>query len=360
MRLADSLVDIANVIENIPSDFQPATRNEAVALQALSQSSIVGNLVPGGVYTPAGALFTSVGDILAPVALRGDRFTAYQNTPLNMPAGDFNLTGTGSRSDPPPAVFAPEDVVLLTDGTCGSTCTIFSYLMVLEAGVKTVTAGGRPRAGPIQAIAGVEGAQVFYLSDIARAASAALVLADSASGQGQGQQQQQLAAGQVGLLARGYAIRRAADPANAGSVNGKNAFGKADAQTPFQFLYEPANCRFFYTADMLGRPEAAWERAVDATWTDPAGLCVEGSRVPMNQSQAVDPTFMLGADGKGAAGTGQSGGSGGDGTDAASVAGDSSDDPDVVSAAVRSLGRGRGYRAVALAGIAAMAWLWVG
>lgn len=344
-------MDIASIIGDIPAGFQPTTRDEAAAIQAISQSSVVSNLIPGGVFTPAGEMFTSIDGILAPVSLQNDQFTAYQNTPLNMPASDFNLTGTGDRSDPPPAVFDPENVVLLTDGTCGSTCTIFSYLMILEADVQTVTMGGRPRSGPIQAIAGVEGAQVFYFTDLAQAAAAAMILAPE-------DQQAELADGPLGLLADGYAIRRAADPTNAGgSVNGKNAFGKADARTPFQFLYEPANCRFFYTADMLDQPEAAWRRAVDAAWTDPARFCVEGSRVAANTSQAVDPLFNLGADGTGQ--STQAGDSSSDASGAASVAGDAGDS-DSVSAAAGMLMKGQGCRAAAIAVLTAATWLWIG
>lgn len=352
MRLSDSLVDIASVIGGLPADFQPTTRNEAAALQALTQSSVLSNLIPGGVFTPAGEVFSSVDDIVAPVALQGDEFTAYQNTPLNMPASDFNLTGTGNRANPPPAVFDPANVVLLTDGTCGSTCTIFSYLMILEAGVRTVTMGGRPRPGPIQAIAGVEGAQVFYFADLAQAAAAAQVLGPAA-GIGAADPRQ------LGLLADGYAIRRAMDPANAGgSVNGKNAFGKADARTPFQFLYEPANCRFFYTAEMLDRPEAAWQRAVDAAWTDPARFCVQGSRVAAannnTASQAVDPLFESSSQKS-------AGGGSADGAGAASAAGDSKNGADSDSAAAMGkLQTGQGSRAVAVAVLAAAAtWLWI-
>ncbi|RYP14819.1 hypothetical protein DL765_006120 [Monosporascus sp. GIB2] len=352
MRLADSLVDIARVIETIPEDSVPATQDEFLALRALAQSSIISNVLPRGVFTPEGQRFGTVEDILGPVSLHDDLFTAYQNAPLNMPGTDFNLTGSGDRSNPPQAVFAPENVVLLTDGTCGSTCTIFSYLMILEAGVKTVAVGGSPRPGPMQAIAGVEGAQVFFFRDIAAAASAALVLAPA-------ERQAELAAGQLGTLAQGYAIRRAADPANAGAVNGKNAFGRADVRTPFQFLYEPANCRFFYTAEMLDRPELVWMRAVDATWTDPDGFCVEDSRVPANGFLAVDPIFPVNSSDSRTGMTGQAGDPFSDATDSASFAGGSSDDTDSDSAAERALKGGQGYRALVVALLTTATWFWI-
>ena len=241
---------------------------------------MLSNLLPGGVYTPAGTNFTSVDEILSPVTLQGDRFTAFQQTPLNQTSAEFNLTGTGTRSNPPPAVFAPENVVLLTDGTCGSTCTLFAYLLIAQRNVKTVTVGGRPQKGPMQAIAGVEGAQVFPMSSISNAAAAIISLSDPVK-------QGEVNGSDLAVLAEGYAVRRS----TAGSVNGKNAFSPNDAHTPLQFLYLPANCRFFYTKDMIFGPTSVWERAVDATWTNPARFCVEGSRMTVNATGVEDPLF---------------------------------------------------------------------
>ena len=49
---------------------------QATAFAILQSSSIVSNLVPGGVFAPDGSNLTSVDDILSPVTLKGDRFTA--------------------------------------------------------------------------------------------------------------------------------------------------------------------------------------------------------------------------------------------------------------------------------------------
>jgi hypothetical protein len=298
IRLADSVVNMARIVGGLPNDFNATTPAEQDAILALQSSSIISNLVPGGVFTPEGGNLSTVDEILAPVSLKGDLFTAYQQAPLNMTSEEFNVTGTGSRSNPPPSVFAPEDIVLLTDGTCGSTCTLFSYLMILQLNIKATAVGGRPRTGRMQSVAGVEGAQVFFLNDISDAAGAVITLAPE-------DRRVELQSGEMGILADGYAVRRATNPASPGAVNGKNAFSSADSQTPLQFLYQPANCRFFYTAEMLMKPEAIWQRAVDATWTDPVTFCVEGSRTPVNESQKLDPLFRL--SGIGASSTADSG-----------------------------------------------------
>lgn len=296
MRLTESMEQMAKISSSVQNEIlsldlntltpQNATQRQ-LALAALSQSSVVSNLIPGGVFSAGGQTnFTSTDQIIgAPVTIKGDRFTSYISTPLNNTASDFNLTGTGNRANPPPAVFDPNNVVILTDGTCGSTCTLFSYLMIMQQNVKTVVVGGRPTTGPMQSIAGVEGAQVFPLNDLQQAAAATLFVAPP-------EQQQQLSQSELGLIAEGYLLDRSATPSNGGAVNGKNAFSHTDAQTPLQFLMQPAQCRFFYTKEMIYGPEAVWKRAVDATFKDPQGLCVEGSITPTMGVQAVSSDFF--------------------------------------------------------------------
>ena len=295
MRLTESMEQMARIASSVQPEIlaldlstltsQNATQRQ-LALAALSQSSVVSNLIPGGVFSAGGQTnLTSTDQIIAPVTIKGDRFTSYISTPLNDTASDFNLTGTGNRANPAPAVFDPNNVVILTDGTCGSTCTLFSYLMIMQQNVKTVVVGGRPTTGPMQSIAGVEGAQVFPLNDLQQAAAASLFLAPA-------EQQQQLSQSELGLIAEGYLLDRSATPSNGGAVNGKNAFSHTDAQTPLQFLMQPAQCRFFYTKEMIYGPEAVWKRAVDATFKDPEGLCVEGSITSTMGVQAVSSDFF--------------------------------------------------------------------
>jgi hypothetical protein len=167
--------------------------------------------------------------------------------------------------------------------------------MILGMDIKATVVGGRPSTGPMQSIAGVEGAQVFELNDISNIAAAAIELAPE-------DRKPDLMAGQLAVLAEGYALKRATTPSNAGALNGKNQFAKSNSQTPLQFLMQPANCRFFYTAKMLSTPELVWQRAVDATWTNPDMMCVQGSRITSNDSQTLDSLFRLGAVGS-AAGT---------------------------------------------------------
>lgn len=279
-------MNLGRLAAAIPANFTPSSQEEKDAFEALGNSSIVGNLIPGGVYTPDQQIFTTVDQILAPVSLNGDTFTAYQQAPLNKTDATYNLTGVGSKANPPPRVFDPENVVLFTDGTCGSTCTIFSYLMILQMGIKTTVIGGRPQTGIMQSIAGVEGAQVFSFNKMASDAKAIIALAPK-------DKKEEIQSGELGEIAKGYVLKRATTPKRAGAINAKNAFSMSDASTPLQFLWEPANCRIFYTQEMLFRPEVAWKRAVDATWNNPMQFCVAGSQMPVNKNATMDPLFKL-------------------------------------------------------------------
>jgi hypothetical protein len=275
----ENLNDILNLNVTLPQN----ARERAILV--LQRSSVISNLIPGGVYTPDNTALDSVEKIIAPISIKGDTFTAYQQTPLNDTGSDFNLTGTGSRSNPPPRVFEPENVVLLTDGTCGSTCTLFSYYMIMQRNIKTTVVGGRPQTGRMQSIAGVEGAQVFPLEQLSAAASAVLTLRPSANVTGT----------ELALISEGYLLSRTGSPTSFGAVNGKNAFSAMDAQTPLQFMYQAANCRFFYTKDMIYSPAEVWKRTVDATWTNPEQFCVEGSRVAALDSPVEIDSLFFGA-----------------------------------------------------------------
>lgn len=64
----------------------------------------------------------------------------------------FIVTGYDKSVPEKPQLFAAEDIVILTDGVCSSTCSMFVEMMHNEAGVKTVVVGGRPSYGPMQAV----------------------------------------------------------------------------------------------------------------------------------------------------------------------------------------------------------------
>ncbi|KAI0181273.1 hypothetical protein GGR52DRAFT_523579 [Hypoxylon sp. FL1284] len=330
IRLSESLVNISRILAAQPIEDQK---------KFVNQSIIASSISPLSISLPLGFKFNSTDEILDPVTLQGDQFTAYiRETDSTIPGLKEtlyanNITGPANKTNPSPksAVFEPENIVLLTDGTCGSTCTIFAYLMMFQANVTTVSVGGRPQNGPMQSIGGVEGSEVMQFSLMSSAATDAIGLVTDQA------EADKLRKGELGVLAEGYVVKRAADPTT-GSVNLRNAFAPSDAKTPLQFLYEPANCRFFYTAEMLTNAELAWKYAADAKWTNPDRYCVQGSQVEPNMNMTLDPAFQVkdagngtdsssgGSDGSNGGDGGSDNGNGGDGGSDNSNGGDGGSD----------------------------------
>jgi hypothetical protein len=76
-------------------------------------------------------------------------------TPIN--SGGIYVSGYLKRSNITEQPFKAEDIVIVYDGYCASTCTIFSELMRTQGDVKTIALGGRPNKDIIQAVGGVKG-----------------------------------------------------------------------------------------------------------------------------------------------------------------------------------------------------------
>jgi len=72
-------------------------------------------------------------------------FTPYQTqavVDVNDPtqSSSFNgivVSGYGARANIAPQPFTPDNIVMIMDGTCGSTCSIFAELMKTQAGVRS-------------------------------------------------------------------------------------------------------------------------------------------------------------------------------------------------------------------------------
>ena len=122
-----------------------------------------------------GTAFSSWSEVYGPHQAYGDSFTSLTRFNLSDPLfalEEFpfiNLTGHGNRVVNPVPPFAAENIILLTDGFCSSTCAIFAEFMRTQAKVKSVTFGGRPdNKGPMQAVGGTKGTQVEPMASIFR------------------------------------------------------------------------------------------------------------------------------------------------------------------------------------------------
>lgn len=50
-----------------------------------------------------------------------------------------------------------------------------------------------------------------------------------------------------------------------------------ESVTPLEFTYEAADCRLFYTGDMIRDVTNVWKKTVDAHWGDAKQTCVDDS-----------------------------------------------------------------------------------
>lgn len=114
--------------------------------------------------------FTSWDEKYSPREYNSDNYTGIIRWDLSDPltvlnSGGINVTGFGNRTGFKQP-FAAENIVMVYDGYCASTCTIFSELMRQQAGVKAIAYGGRSNRDIIQAVGGVKGANNFPMGTI--------------------------------------------------------------------------------------------------------------------------------------------------------------------------------------------------
>jgi len=212
--------------------------------------------------------FETFDDKFAPHIWAGDSYTNLMRwnfndnlTTTNTTFGlGIEISGYGNRTNLTQP-FAPEDVIMLYDGSCASTCTLFSEWMRLDGGVKSIMMGGRPNTNIVQAVGGVKGAQVLGFDDISYFAQFAATLTEDPE-----------------LLAdlsvfNDYATERS----GATAVNFRDQIlpGNINDGLPAQFVFEPADCRLFYTPEHVNNVTAVWKSAANAAWK--GGKCVSGS-----------------------------------------------------------------------------------
>ncbi|KAI1640957.1 hypothetical protein F4809DRAFT_588177 [Biscogniauxia mediterranea] len=169
------------------------------------------------------------------------------------------------------APWAPEDIVILTDGVCSSACALFVEMMTRQGGVKTIVVGGHPTPGPMQAASGSRGARLYSAYSIDDDIDDASSYNDTAANQ----------------LPQ---VRDSGMVVSFASFNLRDQI--RDKETiPLQFKYLAADCRIWYTFDNVYNMTALWRDAARATWDDPS-LCVDGSTgfaISGNKTAAANP-----------------------------------------------------------------------
>lgn len=189
-------------------------------------------------------------------------------TTVNGPNSSFIVTGYDPADPAPPQPFTAENIIIVTDGYCASTCTVFTGLMAREQGVRTIALGGRPLKAPMQAIGGVKGAQVQKFSLVQQLTAGAI----------------QAAAANVSALGPWTIPSAGPPPLNPVDLSKSAQFNFRNAYTangtdgpPLQFIYEAANCRRFYRQEYLTDIRAQWRDMADVAWN--SAKCAPGSTV---------------------------------------------------------------------------------
>ncbi|EOA87494.1 uncharacterized protein SETTUDRAFT_20011 [Exserohilum turcica Et28A] len=211
--------------------------------------------------------FTSWKDKFGPRNnMKGDNVTNLFRWDFNDPlitvnSGGIYVHGHGPLSNYTEQPFAAEDIVVITDGYCASTCTIFSELMRQRAGVKYISLGGRSRQGITQAVGGVKGTNNYPWTYIQALAQYTVI-----NGTSTPQDAAKLNATELGQYWSSVPFDRQAI-GSAINVNFRDGIRDGDAtNTPLQFVYEPADCRILYTKQMTVDMTAIWKAAADTTW----------------------------------------------------------------------------------------------
>ena len=216
--------------------------------------------------------FSSWKDKYGPVEHHEDLYTKVIRWNLGdanivYPSGGINITGYGPLANASKTqYFDPKNIVMVTDGYCASTCTIFTELMKQQVGVQIYAMGGRSNRNPIQAVGGVKGTNNYAYTYINAFASLAQSLAE------------QSIKSAVNKAVRPYlgpfVFNRAV---SAPSVNSRDGIRRNDnSGVALQFKYEEADCRLFYTPEMTTDASAIWKAVADAKWGK-KGKCVEGT-----------------------------------------------------------------------------------
>ncbi|KAG6003744.1 hypothetical protein E4U21_001747 [Claviceps maximensis] len=187
----------------------------------------------------------------------------------------IGITGYGSLTEQP-QYFEPEDIILLYDGSCSSTCTVASEFLRLQGGVKSIAMGGRPKAGPMQGVGGVKGSQVLDFGSVYNFVSTAASLTNDTEVKAEASRFTNLPS-----LRSTQAFVNVRDHILHDNVNDG---------LPAQYVYEAADCRLYWTAPMISDVTEVWKAAANAAFN--GGKCAYGSIPGSKPGRRSDPAAV--------------------------------------------------------------------
>ncbi|PHH61483.1 hypothetical protein CDD81_330 [Ophiocordyceps australis] len=224
--------------------------------------------------------FNSPEELLGDQTLSRVKVSSAYNLDYNLISTKSNpITGFGeaaAQAQNASSPYAPEDLLIMGNGHCHSSCAEFVHFMTTNAPIRTVVFGGQPKPGPMQIIGGVRGALVMDYEQISDLTGEALEIINDP--QAKEVRKEELAMDALPIPFSSLPIRLLG-----GSVNYESVFPSAEDEVPLQFQTKNADCRLFYTAENIFNPMTAWKAAKDAGWG--GAKCVEGSKQKEEQQQ---------------------------------------------------------------------------
>ncbi|PFH59834.1 hypothetical protein XA68_11783 [Ophiocordyceps unilateralis] len=181
--------------------------------------------------------------------------------PANPPVRGF---GDGAKNgltiDERP--FKVQDLLIIGNGFCHSSCAGFVNLMANQGGVKTMTFGGRHQLKDMDIIGGTRGGQIAFfpvLSSLSEAASK--ILRNTTSEVSLSSSEREKAADSLPKPLQNLTLN------TFGTVNFQSMYASdgTDGST-LQFQNQPSDCRRFFTAQNILDPKSIWKDAQEAFW----------------------------------------------------------------------------------------------
>ncbi|KAH6665485.1 peptidase s41 family protein [Halenospora varia] len=268
-RENDQLLAISKIFsDSIPANYNPQTANDAtISLYENYFNYRYDYNLTNQAFPTYEAKFGPP----PPNVFKGDAFTAISRWNLDDPLTTINdtygmgmdITGYGARKNFT-RPFKQENIVMLMDGYCASTCSLFATFMRHQAQIPTIAIGGRPSTAPMQGVGGIKGAQILSWSEIYSQSRAALALASSVNA----------TSAQIAALKLMSNL-----PVNRSTSNGINVRNDITRDhledgKPGQFVVEEAECRLFWTQNMITDISNVWKSAANAAFK--GGKCVNG------------------------------------------------------------------------------------
>ncbi|KAI9655312.1 MAG: hypothetical protein M1821_005459 [Bathelium mastoideum] len=238
-----------------------------------------------------GQNFSSWGEFSNGYTALGDRFSTTQQYNLSSFIFDEEVSDSvpyGYANNPitAPQPYAANDIVILSDGLCSSACALFMEMMISNGNdpsgsVRTVAVGGRPSPGPMQAPAGTRGA-AMYSADIL----------DSNINY----------VNQSNATAGALLPNRTIDTYITYAGFNLRDQVRENETTPVQFIYEPADCRIYFTFKNVYNFGQLWRDAANAIFSN-SSMCVAGSTgraappaPPKDQNTHISDYILSGLD----------------------------------------------------------------